>query len=298
MPMKKRNMKRSKKKYNMRGGGTTDDQIPDLVPENDLNQQPKSKHEGLVGLVIALIKILSTGVTYVVTTSKDAIAKVLKIDMSLVTNFSIKEFLAKQISELRDLSNDQVTQKNLRELSEKAGVYAGIAINVATPVIKQVTPQIIEITFQGLGLLGKALINLALDLAGTVPVLGSAIEGIQVVDNAVKSGEAIVGANLEIITKIADSYGVFVKKFLSLLPSPDQLNPSYLISLIEKQQPEAQAAVAKAMRQENTSMVTATSVKVGGGIKKASEIKKRINKSIARFHRTNKRITRRHKRKY
>jgi hypothetical protein len=297
MPMKKRNMKKSKKKYNMMGG-VADDKIPDLVPEHELNQQSKSKHRGLVGLVIALIKILSTGVTYVVTTSKDAIAKVLRIDTSLVTNFSIKEFLAKQISELRDLSNDPITQKNLRELSEKAGVYAGIAMNVATPVIKQVTPQIIEITFEGLGLLGQALIKLALDLSGAIPGIGSAIEGVRVIDDAVKSGEAIVGANLEIITKIADSYGVFVKKFLSLLPSPDQLKPEYLNTLLEKQAQEAQVAVAKAMRQENTPMVTATPVVVGGGIKRASEIKKRIKKSIARFHRTNKRITRRHKKKY
>jgi len=295
--MKKRNMKRSKKKYNMRGG-VVDDEIPNLVPEHELNQRAKSKHRGLVGLVIALIKILSTGVIYVVTTSKDAIAKVLRIDMSFVTNFSIKEFLAKQISELRDLSNDPVTQKNLRELSEKAGVYAGIAMNVATPVIKQVTPQIIEITFEGLGLLGQALIKLALDLSGAIPGIGSAIEGVRVIDDAVKSGEAIVGANLEIITKIADSYGVFVKKFLSLLPSPDQLKPEYLNTLLEKQAQEAQVAVAKAMRQENTPMVTATPLIVGGGIKRASEIKKRIKKSIARFHRTNKRITRRHKKKY
>ncbi len=297
MPMKKRNMKKSKKKYNMRGG-VPDDKIPDLVPEHELNQQSKSKHRGLVGLVIALIKILSTGVTYVVTTSKDAIAKVLRIDTSLVTNFSIKEFLAKQISELRDLSNDPITQKNLRELSEKAGVYAGIAMNVATPVIKQVTPQIIEITFEGLGLLGKALINLALDLSGSIPGVGSAIEGVRVIDNAVRSGEAIVDANLEIITKIADSYGVFIKKFLSLLPSPDQLNPEYLNTLLEKEKVEAQATVAKALASSNIPTARATPVVVGGGITKALEIKKRIKKSIARFHKTNKRKTRRHKKTY
>lgn len=289
-------MKKSKKKCHM-GGSTERNELPDVVYESDLKKELKTKHEGLVGLVISLIKILSTGVTYVVITSKNAIAKVLRIDMSSITNFSIKEFLAKQISELRDLSNDAVTQNNLRELSEKVGVYAGIAINVATPVIKQVTPQIIEITFEGLGLLGQALIKLALDLAGSVPVLGSAIEGIRVVDDAVKSGEALVDANLQLITKIVDSYGVFVKRFLSLLPSSDQLTPAYLTSLIEKQQAEAQAAVAKVTGQENIPMATATRI-YGGGIKKASEIKKRIKKSIARFHRTNKRKTRRHKRKY
>uniref|UniRef100_A0A6C0BUY6 Uncharacterized protein n=1 Tax=viral metagenome TaxID=1070528 RepID=A0A6C0BUY6_9ZZZZ len=296
MSIKKRNMKKSKKKCHM-GGSTERNELPDVVYESDLKKELKTKHEGLVGLVISLIKILSTGVTYVVITSKNAIAKVLRIDMSSITNFSIKEFLAKQISELRDLSNDAVTQNNLRELSEKVGVYAGIAINVATPVIKQVTPQIIEITFEGLGLLGQALIKLALDLAGSVPVLGSAIEGIRVVDDAVKSGEALVDANLQLITKIVDSYGVFVKRFLSLLPSSDQLTPAYLTSLIEKQQAEAQAAVAKVTGQENIPMATATRI-YGGGIKKASEIKKRIKKSIARFHRTNKRKTRRHKRKY
>jgi len=283
MSIKKRNMKRTKKTYMKMKGGLADEKIPDVVYESDLKQKTKSKHEGLVGLIITLIKILSTGVTYVVTTTKNEIARVLKIDMSLVTNFSIKEFLAKQISELRDLSNDPVTQKNLRELSEKAGVYAGIAINVATPVIKQVTPQIIEITFEGLGLLGQALIKLALDLSGAIPGVGSAIEGVRVIDDAVKSGEAIVGANLEIITKIADSYGVFVKKFLSLLPSPDQLKPEYLNTLIQKQQVEAQAAVAKAMGQSNIPVS-----RVGGGIKRVSEIKKRIKKSIARFHKTNK----------
>jgi len=290
-------MKRTKKTYMKMKGGLTDEKIPDVVYESDLKKELKTKHEGLVGLVISLIKILSTGVTYVVITSKNAIAKVLRIDMSSITNFSIKEFLAKQISELRDLANDPVTQKNLRELSEKAGVYAGIAINVATPVIKQVTPQIIEITFEGLGLLGQALIKLALDLSGAIPGVGSAIEGVRVIDDAVKSGEAIVGANLEIITKIADSYGVFVKNFLSLLPSSDQITPAYLPSLIEKQQAEAQAAVAKVTGQENMPIATKTRI-YGGGIKKASEIKKRIKKSIARFHRTNKRKTRRHKRKY
>lgn len=297
MSIKKRNMKKSKKKCHMGGSPEPNEKLPDVVYESDLKKELKTKHEGLVGLVISLIKILSTGVTYVVITSKNAIAKVLRIDMSSITNFSIKEFLAKQISELRDLSNDPVTQNNLRELSEKVGVYAGIAINVATPVIKQVTPQIIEITFEGLGLLGQALIKLVLDLAGSVPVLGSAIEGIRVVDDAVKSGEALVDANLQLITKIVDSYGVFVKRFLSLLPSSDQLTPAYLTSLIEKQQAEAQAAVAKVTEQQNIPMATATRI-YGGGMKKASEIKKRINKSIARFHRTNKRKTRRHKRKY
>lgn len=302
MPMKKRNMKKSKKKYNMRGG-REDQKLLDVVYEGDLNQQPKSKHGGLVGLLIALIKILSTGVTYVVIKSRNAIANVLQIDMSSITNFSIKEFLAKQISELRDLSNDPVTQNNLRELSEKVGVYAGIAINVATPVIKQVTPQIIEITFEGLGLLGQALIKLVLDLAGSVPVLGSAIEGIRVVDDAVKSGEALVDANLKLIIKIADSYNFFVEKFLSLLPSSDQLTPAYLIDLIEKQQAETEKEniqIATPVREneiQQQNIPVATRI-YGGGMKKASEIKKRINKSIARFHRTNKRKTRRHKRKY
>lgn len=293
MSMKKRNMKRSKKKYNMRGGIGTDEKIPNIVYEGDLKSNAlKSRHEGLVGLILTLSTILSSRVQYVISTAKNTIGTVLGINMSSITDANLKEFLAKKISELRDLVNDPITQKNLREIAEKMGVYGGIAINVATPAIKQAMPQIIEITFEGADLLGRSLIKLALDLAGTLPVVGSAIEAVRVVDDTVKSGEAMVGANLQIIEKVSDSYGDFLKKFMDLIPSSDQLTPAYLTSLIEKEK-----AMAQSQALINTPMSTAKLVR-GGGIKRASEIKKRIKKSIARFHRTNKRITRRHKKKY
>jgi hypothetical protein len=241
-----------------------------------------------------LSTILSSRVQYVISTTKNTIGTVLGINMSSITDVNLKEFLAKKISELRDLVNDPITQKNLREIAEKMGVYGGIAINVATPAIKQAMPQIIEITFEGADLLGRSLIKLALDLAGTLPVVGSAIEAVRVVDDTVKSGEAMVGANLQIIEKVSDSYGDFLKKFMDLIPSSDQLTPAYLTSLIEK---EKEKAMAQSQALINIPMATAKLVR-GGGIKRASAIKKRIKKSIARFHRTNKRITRRHKKKY
>jgi hypothetical protein len=295
MSMKKRNMKRSKKKYNMMGGIGTDDKIPipNVIHEYELNKASKSRHQGLVGLIFTLATILSSRVQYVITTAKNHIGTILKIDMSSVTDMNLKEFLAKKISELRDLVNDPVTQKNLREIAEKMGVYGGIAITVATPAIKQAMPQIIEITVQGADLLGRSLIKLALDLAGTLPLVGSAIEGVRVVDDTIKSGEAIVGANLQIIEKVSDTYGDFLKKFLSIIPSSDQLTPAYLTSLIEKEKEKALLAA-----NTNIPMPTARHVTMGGGMKKASEIKKRIKKSIARFHRTNKRKTRRHVKKY
>lgn len=295
MSIKKRNMKRSKKKYNMRGGIGTDDKIPipNVTYEHDLNQASKSRHQGLVGLIFTLATILSSRVQYVITTAKNHIGTILKIDMSSVTDVNLKEFLAKKISELRDLVNDPVTQKNLREIAEKMGVYGGIAITVATPAIKQAMPQIIEITVQGADLLGRSLIKLALDLAGTLPVVGSAIEGVRVVDDTIKSGEAMVGANLQIIEKVSDTYGDFLKKFLSIIPSSDQLTPAYLTSLIEKEK-----ALALAQSQAVTKTQALSPALIGGGIKKASEIKKRIKKSIARFHRTSKMKTRRHKKKY
>lgn len=277
--MKKRNMKRSKKKYNMGGGIGTDEKIPNKDDGDLKNNALKSRHEGLVGLILTLSTILSSRVQYVISTAKNTIGTVLGINMSSITDANLKDFLAKKISELRHLVNDPITQKNLREIAEKMGVYGGIAINVATPAIKQAMPQIIEIIFEGANLLGHSLIKLALDLAGTLPVVGSAIEAVRVLDDTVKSGQAIVGASLQIIEKVSDSYGDFLKKFMVLIPSSDQLTSDYLTSLIEKEK----AMINTPMEKENL-------VK-GGGIKRASAIKKRIKKSIARFHKTNKRKT-------
>jgi len=302
---KKKNNKKSNKKYNMTGGTittttTVDEKIPNVIYEGDLNNNAlKSRHEGLVGLIFTLATILSSRVQYVITKAKNHIGTILKIDMSSVTDVNLKEILAKKISELRDLVNDPVTQKNLREIAEKMGVYGGIAITVATPAIKQAMPQIIEITVQGADLLGRSLIKLALDLAGTLPLVGSAIEGVRVVDDTIKSGEAMVGANLQIIEKVSDTYGDFLKKFMDIIPSSDQLTPAYLTALIEKEKENALAqsqALAKA--QQELVKAQQGQGQLGGGIKKASEIKKRIKKSIARFHRTNQKKTRRHKKKY
>ena len=300
---KKSNNKKSNKKYNMKGGIGIDDKnkipIPNVIHENELNQQAKSRHGGLLGLILTLSTILSSRVQYVITTAKNHIGTILKIDMSSVTNLNLKDFLAKKISELRDLVNDPVTQKNLREIAEKMGVYGGIAITVATPAIKQSMPQIIEITVQGADLLGRSLIKLALDLAGTLPLVGSAIEGVRVVDDTIKSGEAMVGANLQIIEKVSDTYGDFLKKFMDIIPSSDQLTPAYLTALIEKEKEKALAqtqALAKA--QQELVKAQQSQGQLGGGIKRATEIKKRIKKSIARFHRTNQKKTRRHKKKH
>uniref|UniRef100_A0A6C0HA99 Uncharacterized protein n=1 Tax=viral metagenome TaxID=1070528 RepID=A0A6C0HA99_9ZZZZ len=286
MSIKKRNMKKSKKKYHMMGGADPiNDKIPHVIYESDLKQKMKSRHGGLLALILTLATILSSRVQYVITTAKNTIGTVLGINMSSITDVNLKEFLAKKISELRDLLNDPLTQKNLREIAEKMGVYGGIAINVATPAIKQAMPQIIEITFEGADLLGRSLIKLALDLAGTLPIVGTAIEGVRVIDDTVKSGEAMIDANLQIVEKVTDSYGDFLKKFMDLIPSSDQLTPAYLTSLIEKEKALARSsAVARPV--------------VGGGIKRALEIKKRIKKSIARFHRTSKRKTKRHKKIY
>ena len=304
MSIKKINSKKSKKKY-MNGGEpsslpTNDDAIPNVITEEQLKEKNSlvtpSKHGGLLGLIITLSIILSTGVTYVITTSKNAIGNVLGIDLSSTTNVNLKDFLAKKINELRDLANDPVTQKNLRELAEKVGVYGGIAINVATPVIRQAMPEIIKITFEGADLLGRSLIKLILDLAGTLPIIGSAIEGVRVVDDTIKSGEAMVGANLQIAEKVSDYYGEFLKKFLELIPSPSNLTPAYLTSLVEKQKNEIANTVTKIRNGTTIGDGTIS----GGGIKRAKEIKKRIKRSIARFHKTvktvktNKRKTRRH----
>jgi hypothetical protein len=98
-------------------------------------------------------------------------------------------------------------------------------------------------------------------------LVGTAIGAARAFDNAAKMIETIVLTNLEIIQKVSNFNENFINSFIQKMNSVESL------------------------KQNNNIM------KLKGGalsaIKKANEIKKRVNKSISRFHRTNKRITRR-----
>jgi len=192
----------------------------------------------------------------------------ISINLSQIKDLDFRDFIRNKLIELNKITNDPEVQQNLNELATKLGMYGNVAIGVAFSNVESLENEMINIVIRGADKITSSLVNIALNAASSIPLVGTAIGAARAFDNAAKMIETIVLTNLEIIQKVSNFNENFINSFIQKMNSVESL------------------------KQNNNNMM-----KLKGGavsaIKKANEIKKRVNKSIARFHRTNKRITRR-----
>lgn len=309
MSIKKRNSVTSKKKYNMGGGAlfsfkkspppkpvqptyntisTAPSQPSTSLPyntvstapaletppppsENDANNKSEvSKKPGLFAFIINLATILYTtiksGYDSVVSIIDKTNELLITFDLSKIMDADLRVFLRNKLVELNEISNDPEVQKNLNELAVKLGMYGNVAVGVAFSNVEQLENELINIVIRGTDKITSSLINIVLNAASAIPFVGTAIGAARAFDSAAKMIQTIILTNLEIIEKASNFNEKFINSFIEKINS------------------------VKTLKQNNN-------IKLKGGavsaIKKANEIKKRLNKSIARFHRTSKVKTRR-----
>lgn len=309
MSIKKRNSVTSKKKYHMTGGlfslkkspppkpvqptyntiSTAPSQPSTSLPyntvsttpavetppppsENDSNNKTDgSKKTGIFAFIINLATILYTtiksGYDSVVSIIEKTNELLISIDLSKIMDADLRVFLRNKLVELNQITDDPEVQKNLNELAVKLGMYGNVAVGVAFSNVEQLENELINIVIRGTDKITSSLINIALNAASAIPIVGTAIGAARAFDNAAKMIETIILTNLEIIEKASNFNEKFINGFIEKINSVESL------------------------KQKNNVM------KLKGGavsvIKKANEIKNRVNKSIARFHRTSKVKTRR-----
>ena len=193
----------------------------------------------------------------------------ISINLSQIKDLDFRDFLRSKLIELNKITNDPEVQQNLNELAVKIGMYGNVAVGVAFSNVESLENEIINIVIRGTDKITSSLVNIVLNAASAVPLVGTAIGAARAFDNTAKMIQTIILTNLEIIEKVSNFNENFINSFIQKINSVESL------------------------KQKNNNNI----VKLKGGavsaIKKANEIKKRVNKSIARFHRTNKRITRR-----
>lgn len=321
MSIKKTNSITSKKKYNMTGGfpsfkkspppapaqttsyntvsvipGTTPVATPEpQTSENDSNNQSEvSKKPGLFAFIINLATILYTtiksGHDYIIDIIDRTNELLITINLSKIMDTDLRVFLRNKLIELNQLSDDPEVQKNLDELAVKLGMYGNIAVGVAFSNIEQYENDMINIFIRGTDKISNSLINIALNAASAIPFVGTAIGAARAFDNAAKMIETIILTNLEIIKKASDFNKDFINSFTEKIKSMDLNSGKNMLMNNYNQQNQQKDNLTNKLQKYNI-------IKQKGGavsaIKRANEIKNRVNKSIARFHRTSKIKTKR-----
>ena len=260
--------------------------------ENDSNNNSEvSKKPGLFAFIINLATILYTslksGQEYIINIINKTNELLITIDLSKIMDTDLRVFLRNKLTELSELSDDPVVQQNLNELAVKLGMYGNVAIGVAFSNVEQYENELINIGIRGTDKITTSLINIALNAASAIPFLGTAIGAARSFDSAAKMIETIILTNLEIIKKTSDFNEKFINSFTEKIKSMDNLNSgkNILMNNFNQQKDNLMNKL-----QKNNIKLTGGA---GSAIKKANEIKKRVNKSIARFYRTSKKKTRR-----
>ncbi len=242
---------------------------PLQTSENNTNNNDKKT--GIFAFITKFATILYTifkyGYDFIVNIINKTNEIFISINLSQIKDLDFRDFIRNKLIELNKITNDPEVQQNLNELATKLGMYGNVAIGVAFSNVESLENEMINIVIRGADKITSSLVNIALNAASSIPLVGTAIGAARAFDNAAKMIETIVLTNLEIIQKVSNFNENFINSFIQKMNSVESL------------------------KQNNNIM------KLKGGalsaIKKANEIKKRVNKSIARFHRTNKRITRR-----
>ena len=265
MPIKKIFLKNKnkntfyKKKRMMKGGKDTN-QYPENNEEAESHYE--SRHSGLLGVLEQAATIFSMGANIVV----DKVTKMLNLDLSQLKESSsslsteeIKQILKDKLTQINEALKDPETMAQLEELARTIGEKGGIILEAAAPSIKKAFFKLIEIVTAGGLKLGHSMIKLILDLAGAIPVFGEVVEAVRVLDDMIKAFQATQQAYLEGYTANVDSITETIRRFKDMVNISKQ--GSQYDDADEEDRPQ-----------------------LGG----ASAIKKRITKSISKFHKTNK----------
>lgn len=240
------------------------------ISENNSNSDDKKP--GLFGFITKFATILYTifksGYDFIVNIINKTNEIFISINLSQIKDLDFRDFLRNKLIELNQITNDPEVQQNLNELAVKLGMYGNVAVGVAFSNVESLENEMINIVIRGTDKITSSLVNIALNAASAVPLLGTAIGAARAFDNAAKMIETIILTNLEIIEKVSNFNENFINSFIQKINSVESL------------------------KQKNNNII-----KMKGGavsaIKRANEIKNRVNKSIARFHRTSKIKTRR-----
>jgi hypothetical protein len=283
-------------------------ETPLQTSENNTNNNDKKT--GIFAFIINLATILYTtiksGYDSVVSIIEKTNELLISIDLSKIMDTDLRIFLRNKLVELNKISDDPVVQQNLNELAVKLGMYGNVAIGVAFSNVESLENEMINIVIRGADKITSSLVNIALNAASAIPLVGTAIGAARAFDNAAKMIETIVLTNLEIIEKVSNFNENFINSFTEKIKSMDDLNSgkNMLMNSFNQQKDkfnQQKDNVINKFNQQKDNLTnklqTYNIIKKKGGavsaIKKANEIKNRVNKSIARFHRTSKVKTKR-----
>jgi hypothetical protein len=283
MPIKKRILKNKnkntfyKKKRMMKGGETQYNQYQEENNNNEYDDSRyESNHSGLLGILEQAAGIFSMGANIVV----DKVTKMLNLDLSQFKESSssmstedIKQILREKITQINEALKDPETMEQLEELARTIGEKGGIIIEAVAPSVKKALFKLIEIVTVGGIKLGQSMVKLILDVAGTIPVFGEVIEGIRVLDDIVKAFQATTAAYLEAYIANADSITETIRRFNDMMNKFKQNSPSESYNPNFNNNNNNYDDEDEEDRQQ-----------LGGAL----SIKKRITKSISKFHKTNK----------
>lgn len=260
---------------------------PPVEPDEQNIENEANKKKGIFAFITKFATILHTiyksGYDFIVNIINKTNEIFININLSQIKDLNLKNFIRNKLTELNKLLDDPVVQQNLNELAIKGGIYGNVAISMAFSNVEKLENEMINIVIRGADKITSALVNIALNAASAIPLLGTAIGAARAFDNAMKMIETIITTNLEIIEKVSDFNKNFINSFTEKIKSMDNLNNG-----------------KNNFNQQNSNFMNnlqKNNIKLKGGavsaIKRANEIKKRVNKSIAHFHRTNKVKTRR-----
>jgi hypothetical protein len=115
-----------------------------------------------------------------------------------------------------DFSNPEV-KKNFEKTARNIGEASAIIVESAAPAIKSAVNKSIDILASSGEKIAQSSIKAGLDVAGTIPGIGELIEGVRVIDDVVKAGEAGADAVAQFTTTGMDTLTQTYKNYQDLL---------------------------------------------------------------------------------
>jgi hypothetical protein len=277
------------------------------ITSSSSSSSPKEKkqpdvpvHDGLWDIVSPVVNLVTNAAIKGTTLATQSAAKALNIDIT-------KNDLPEALEKVSAVIGNPETQAKVRKIAGELATDALVIGEAAGPAFKKTAQSMVETGIELGKKEGKALISAGLDIAGTIPVAGEILEGVRVVSDVVKAGEAVADATAKTVEETADGMNQTIQNLEDLKQAGTELTNPFTERIpnlqgLQKEGISAQNRAESAIKLANrTDSAGAGAAAVGGSKRKTRRHHKKRFKSILKSKKsTNGRLknkTRKHKSK-
>ena len=286
----------------LKGGAEINDEysIPDLKKlDNVLQEYIKEKrekaHPGIYPVISGAVTKVKDYVTpYLLSAADSAIDLVSsKTGVDPTNKVQVSEKLQGVINTI----NDPIVQEKAKEAITAAAKNVAVAIKASEPALTQLSKTTADTLTDTASKVGKSGVRVALEILEEIPIAGSALGFVTMIDNITKAGQSLVNANSKIAEASGEAWSEAAENYKE--------NKDKYIKELEEQQKMTGGEYRMKEKEINNNMNLSNTIlnKVGGSIEEFNNTTMQpytiLNNKTrnARMMRNNKSKHRRHLRK-